>query len=302
MVMSQKYAFLYLYSKNKTINIAYGIFEGEAMRKKVSKDYINDVENFDKLPVYSKRIRYYLDEKHITAKELNQKAGFSSPNVVPSLIKGERELSLDAAKKLCSVMNVSLDYLTGLTDVKTTDVKIVDMCKATGLTEKAIKAILDGNNSKMAIGYEEKFLQWLNRRALSDFIVANYGLSQSGVFRHISEAYQHSGEACNILLRAIGAGGYQNSLAREESLTEKQRYDISIYFAQKMFAEWLDAFCKKTNGSANFNNLWEKSVDETTREWNALSEKERQERFCKWLSGLKECEANIDGKHNKTNK
>ena len=104
------------------------------MRKKVSKDYINDVENFDELPIYSKRIRNYLNENSMTAKDLNQEAGFTSPNVVPSLIKGERELSLDAAKKLCSVMNVSLDYLTGLTDVKTTDVKIVDMCKTTGLT------------------------------------------------------------------------------------------------------------------------------------------------------------------------
>ena len=47
------------------------------MRKKVSKDYIIDVENFDKLPIYSKRIRNYLNENGITAKELNQKAGFA---------------------------------------------------------------------------------------------------------------------------------------------------------------------------------------------------------------------------------
>ena len=50
------------------------------MRKKVSKDYISDVENFDKLPIYSKRIRNYLNENGITAKELNQKAGFASPS------------------------------------------------------------------------------------------------------------------------------------------------------------------------------------------------------------------------------
>lgn len=53
------------------------------MRKKVSKDYISDVENFDKLPIYSKRIRNYLNENGITAKELNQKAGFASPSAVP---------------------------------------------------------------------------------------------------------------------------------------------------------------------------------------------------------------------------
>lgn len=271
------------------------------MRKRVSKDYINDVENFDKLPIYSKRIRYYLNENGMTAKDLNQEAGFSSPNVVPTLIKGERELSLDAAKKLCAIMEVSLDYLTGLTDIQTTDIQIIGMCKATGLTESAVKALLDGNNPEMAIGDDGKFLQWLNRIALSDFITANYIQSESNVFWYISEAYQHSGEACNILLRAIGAGGYQNSLAREESLTENQRYDIAKYFAQKLFTDWLDNFCKRTNGSKNYNSLWRKSVDESDREWSALSEKEQQDSFNKWLGRSQEGEASINGEHNEKN-
>ena len=83
------------------------------MPKRVSKDYINDVEDFNELPIYSQRIRYYLDEHSLTAKDLNEKAGFSSPNVVPSLIKGSRELSLDAAKKLCTVMSVQSIILWG---------------------------------------------------------------------------------------------------------------------------------------------------------------------------------------------
>lgn len=300
--MSQKYAFLYLYSKNKIINIAYGIFEGEAMRKKVSKDYINDVENFDKLPVYSKRIRYYLDEKHITAKELNQKAGFSSPNVVPSLIKGERELSLDAAKKLCLVMNVSLDYLTGLTDVKTSDVQIVDMCKTTGLTERAIESILYGNSPNFAVGDEEGFCQWLGRLALSDFIEENYSIGENSIFWHISKAYQHSGEACNILLRTSGKGAFQNTSARGKSCTEMQQYEISIYFAQKLFAEWLDNFCRKTNGSKRYEDLWRRSVDETSNELDLLSDKERIDRQIEWLKELRDGEVDDDGEHNETQK
>ena len=135
------------------------------MRKKVSKDYISDVENFDKLPIYSKRIRNYLNENGITAKELNQKAGFASPSAVPELIKGTRDLSLDAAKKLCSVMNVSLDYLTGLTDVRTIDVKIRDICKYTGLSEKAIRIITGSEPVDVVNEYSKEDL-----KLLSDFL------------------------------------------------------------------------------------------------------------------------------------
>ncbi len=111
------------------------------MPKRVSKDYINDVENFNELPIYSQRIRYYLDEHSLTAKELNEKAGFSSPNVVPSLIKGSRELSLDAAKKLCAVMSVSIDYLVGRSNAATADEKISAICAYTGLSSKAVEIL-----------------------------------------------------------------------------------------------------------------------------------------------------------------
>lgn len=111
------------------------------MSKKVSKDYINDVENFNGLPIYSQRIRYYLDEHSLTAKELNEKAGFSSPNVVPSLIKGSRELSLDAAKKLCTIMGVSIDYLVGRSNAATANEEVSAICAYTGLSAKAIESL-----------------------------------------------------------------------------------------------------------------------------------------------------------------
>lgn len=172
--------------------------------------------------------------KNTYCERTEQKAGFSSPNVVPSLIKGERELSLDAAKKLCLVMNVSLDYLTGLTDVKTSDVQIVDMCKTTGLTERAIESILYGNSPNFAVGDEEGFCQWLGRLALSDFIEENYSIGENSIFWHISKAYQHSGEACNILLRTSGKGAFQNTPARGKSCTESNNMK-SQYILRKNY-------------------------------------------------------------------
>lgn len=111
------------------------------MRQKISKDYVNDIDNFNCLPIYSQRIRYYLNEKGITAKELNEEAGFSSPNVVPSLINGTRDLSLEAAKRICSVMGVTIDYLVGLTNIRSTETDIIQVCKYTGIDEKIINII-----------------------------------------------------------------------------------------------------------------------------------------------------------------
>lgn len=117
------------------------------MPKRVSKDYINDVENFNSLPIYSQRIRYYLDEHSLTAKELNEKAGFSSPNVVPSLIKGGRELSLDAAKKLCTIMGVSIDYLVGRSNAATANEEVSAICAYTGLSAKAIEILHEATST-----------------------------------------------------------------------------------------------------------------------------------------------------------
>lgn len=44
--------------------------------------------------------------------------------------------------KIAKAYNVSTDYLLGLTDVKTTDKATVEMCKALGLTEDAVRLLL----------------------------------------------------------------------------------------------------------------------------------------------------------------
>ena len=125
---------------------------------------------------------------------------------------------------------------------------------------------------------------------------------QLEVKKDISKAYQHSGEACNILLRTSGKGAFQNTSARGKSCTERQQYEISIYFAQKLFAEWLDNFCRKTNGSKRYEDLWKRSVDETRNELDILSDKERIDRQIEWLKKLRDGEVNDDGEHNETGK
>ena len=134
------------------------------MPKKISKDYINDVENFNGLPIYSQRIRYYLDEHSLTAKELNEKAGFSSPNVVPSLIKGSRELSLDAAKKLCTIMGVSIDYLVGRSNAATANEEVSAICAYTGLSAQAVDFLHStaSQEDRLSAGFQNEITSQLS--------------------------------------------------------------------------------------------------------------------------------------------
>lgn len=229
------------------------------MRKKVSKDYVSDVENFDKLPIYSKRIRNYLNENGITAKELNQKAGFASPSVVPELIKGTRDLSLDAAKKLCSVMNVSLDYLTGLTDVRTIDVKIRDICKYTGLSEKAIRIITGGETVDVVNEYSKEDL-----KLLSDFLsdgalllfLRDVDASRKSIEKaiHTSEKML-SNPDCYL---SDGDGGYDYAYWHEKTCDDYKEFRLWRYEAIEAITDYVKS--KLEHSEEKYQDLMAKII------------------------------------------
>lgn len=229
------------------------------MRKKVSKDYISDVENFDKLPIYSKRIRNYLNENGITAKELNQKAGFASPSAVPELIKGTRDLSLDAAKKLCSVMNVSLDYLTGLTDVRTIDVKIRDICKYTGLSEKAIRIITGSEPVDVVNEYSKEDL-----KLLSDFLsdgalllfLRDVDASRKSIEKAIRTSEKMlSNPDCHL---SDGDGGYDYAYWHEKTCDDYKDFRLWRYEAIEAITDYVKS--KLAHSEEKYQDLMAKIV------------------------------------------
>lgn len=229
------------------------------MRKKVSKDYISDVENFDKLPIYSKRIRNYLNENGITAKELNQKAGFASPSAVPELIKGTRDLSLDAAKKLCSVMNVSLDYLTGLTDVRTIDVKIRDICKYTGLSENAIRIITGSEPVDVVNEYSKEDL-----KLLSDFLsdgalllfLRDVDASRKSIEKAIRTSEKMlSNPDCYL---SDGDGGYDYAYWHEKTCDDYKDFRLWRYEAIEAITDYVKS--KLAHSEEKYQDLMAKIV------------------------------------------
>lgn len=61
-------------------------------------------------------------------------------------------------------------------------------------------------------------------------------------------------------------------------------------------------FCRKTNGSKRYEDLWRRSVDETSNELDLLSYKERIDRQIEWLKELRDGVVDDDGEHNETQK
>lgn len=57
-----------------------------------------------------KKIRYYREKNSMTQSELGQKLGVTK-NAVYSWESGKCSIHLDTAKKLCSILNISVDDL-----------------------------------------------------------------------------------------------------------------------------------------------------------------------------------------------
>lgn len=55
--------------------------------------------------------------------------------------KGERSVDIEVLYKLCQFYNISIDYLFGLSKVKTPDIDIKAMATKTGLSEKSINVL-----------------------------------------------------------------------------------------------------------------------------------------------------------------
>lgn len=81
-----------------------------------------------------------LKDRKMTQKQLAEKAGVS-PSRVNDVING-KGTTAKTIIGICSALEVSADYLLGLSDVATQDADLKMVCEYTNLSEKAVEAIL----------------------------------------------------------------------------------------------------------------------------------------------------------------
>lgn len=96
---------------------------------------------------FSTRLKKLMEENHINAENLskNIKENLNkkiSANTIRSYVKGEHfPNSIENIQILAKYFKVSVDYIQGYTNEKTTNVKIKNICNNLGLTKKSLKAL-----------------------------------------------------------------------------------------------------------------------------------------------------------------
>lgn len=98
------------------------------------------MENSNFKKIIGLRINTLLADQKVSQKALAEELGVL-PNVISYFCKGTRTPNTEQIIKIAKFFNVSTDYLLGLTDVKSTNTSIKDICEYTGLNEKSIYRI-----------------------------------------------------------------------------------------------------------------------------------------------------------------
>lgn len=114
-----------------------------AERKKVVKDYVNDLEpgKLANLPITAIRIRESLNRKGMTAAELAAKIG-KAPSLIQKYIEKDIDIGMKALSAVADALDVTTDYLIGRTDVVSKNIPAQEICNKTGLSEQSLSMLL----------------------------------------------------------------------------------------------------------------------------------------------------------------
>ena len=90
--------------------------------------YEKTVEVPNNAPLFSKRLAEVLKEKRLSQKDLAELSGVTTSSLSPWL-KGTTEPKIYGVAQIAKALNISIDYLLGLSDVKTPDIKMQAIMK-----------------------------------------------------------------------------------------------------------------------------------------------------------------------------
>lgn len=172
--------------------------------------------------------------------------------------------------KIAEYYNVSVDYLLGLSDVKSTDPKVKEICEYTGLSEEAIEKLHEHTE------FNKNYPQYKNVLEHLDIFIENCGY----IFEYLNK-YIESVSLCGALEKeypnidfTVGDRGLVvNIKAREvkqktfledekevlkdyqEEVEEKQ--PLYLYNLQKMFVEFVEKYGEEKKKCATMKELVE---------------------------------------------
>lgn len=110
------------------------------------KKNVGDVEKNKTKFIFAIRLNKLLKDKEISQEELSDKTEIMMSSI-STYRAGKAEPKITIAKKIASYLNVSVDYLIGLTDVETPEIDKRATCDFLGLSENAINNMVNMKNN-----------------------------------------------------------------------------------------------------------------------------------------------------------
>ena len=225
-----------------------------------------------------KRINDVLAKKGIMQKELAEHLGVTA-NTVSYYLSGERCPDIDKLIEISRFLNVSTDYLIGLSDVKSTNIEVKSICDYTGLSEMAVAKLHFFKESNQ-----------LHSEIISAFIAPDF---KANIVCRMLELYEKE-YLKNIEEMDEAYNNFDEMQINEIELLE----DFKEYMANKArsakvsYYEAVDAF-KNTIDEYVDNKIKTPEREIVSNDfWDAMAEKELE-----LLAKINE-KGETDGKHN----
>lgn len=109
--------------------------------------------------MFRKRFEEIIKEKGCTITEFADLLGLTRQSV-SFYMNGDRRPDLQTLKRICETLNVSADWMLGLTDMRTPDTNLQTACQTLGLTEAAAGTLLRENGESLNYLLERPEEEW----------------------------------------------------------------------------------------------------------------------------------------------
>lgn len=207
--------------------------------------------------IIGQRINTALAARDIKQKELAKQIGVKD-NVVSYWCSGTRIPNTMQIVQIAKILNVSADYLLGLSDVATNNADLKAVCHYTGLDETSVLSL---NDIRIIWSHYEKVFDFINSviKYLDDnqTLVAEYCFYYNEVKNLIPYVYEDKQDKINIeLIKSLG-------ISLNDENKDQDFYDILMTKFDEFFNKLM--ICRYRL-STLFNNLfYDEQIDELER-------------------------------------
>lgn len=182
--------------------------------------------------VFPTILRGLMSERKLTQNDVAQGIGMTR-QVISLYCMGQSTPDINTLSKMADFFDVSCDYLLGRTTLQTPDVVVQDICKRTGLSERAIEVLV--NTKEWRESERMDFWNWLieNKEFFLD------------VFPRVQSIATEKAAIDGILPRLRVQKKSQTSLLGLEKLTDEYWIHIQKNYCGDKFIKLMEGFVEE---------------------------------------------------------